>query len=101
MNSVTMIGQIDGDARITYTSEDGQRRLYKFVLRVPRPSRKKGEENGADFINVKCWSSKVEDEDNLHDQAYIGVEGRIQSFGNGEYKNFGNEVIATKILYLE
>ncbi|ATZ17421.1 single-strand DNA-binding protein [Williamsoniiplasma luminosum] len=100
MNNVNIIGQIEGDAQIAYTSQDGARKLYKFVLRVPRPF-KKNDEVIDDLINVKCWSTKIEDEDNLHDQAYVGIEGRIQSFGNEEFKTPVNEVIAFKILYLE
>lgn len=101
MNNVTIIGQIEGDAKIAYTTEDGAHKLYKFVLKVPRYPKKGTSERHEDFINIKCWSSKLEDEDNLHDQAYVGVEGRLQSFGNGDYRNYGNEVIATKILYLD
>lgn len=100
-----MIGQIEGDAKITYTTENGEHKLYKFVLRVPRLNRRSTNENHEgkhhDFINVKCWSSKIEDEDNLHDQAFVGIEGRLQSYGGNDHKIYGNEVIATKILYLE
>lgn len=100
MNNVNIIGLIEGDAIVSYTSEDGNKKLYKFTLRVPRNYKKKNGDVADDMVNVKCWSNTLEDEFALHDQAYIGIEGRIQSFGNGEYAHFANEVLANKVVYL-
>lgn len=104
MNNVLIVGQIEGDAKVAFTTSNGINKLYKFVIKVPRPYYQIDSERiVCDFVNVKCWSTKLEDEDNLHDQDYVGIEGRIQSFGgnNKDFKKYGNEVIATKITYLE
>ncbi|ATZ18822.1 single-strand DNA-binding protein [Williamsoniiplasma somnilux] len=100
MNNVNIIGQIEGDATVAFASEDGAKKLYKFLLRVPRTYKKKNGELAEDLINIKCWSNSVDDEFSLHDQAFIGIEGRIQSFGNSEHSNYANEVLATKVVYL-
>ncbi|EOA07461.1 MULTISPECIES: single-stranded DNA-binding protein [Mycoplasma] len=100
MNLVNIIGQLEGDATIAYTSKDGDKKLYKFVVKVPKPYKVK-EGDGVDYINVKAWSNTVDDEFLLHDQAVIGIEGRIQSFtSNNDLTNVRNEIFANRILYL-
>ncbi|WP_339021492.1 hypothetical protein [Spiroplasma endosymbiont of Atherix ibis] len=34
------------------------------------------------------------------DQSYIGIEGRLVSFGNTENNNYGNELVANKVIHL-
>ncbi|AHI53686.1 single-stranded DNA-binding protein [Spiroplasma sabaudiense Ar-1343] len=100
MNNVIVIGQMEGEPQIVYTSKDGEKKLYKFTLRTPKPFKNKMGEIIDDFINIKAWSNTVIDEFGLHDQAYLGIEGRIQSFGNSDLSTFANEIIASKIIYL-
>lgn len=100
MNLVNIIGQLEGDATVAYTSKDGEKKLYKFVVKVPKPYKSK-EVDSLDYINIKAWSNAVDDEFLLHDQAVVGIEGRIQSFtSNNDLANIRNEIFASRILYL-
>ncbi|AAT75894.1 single strand binding protein [Mesoplasma florum L1] len=100
MNLVNIIGQIEGDAQVTYTSKDGNAKLYKFVVRVPNLYKSKTGKNEDDLINIKAWSSAINDEFALHDQAVVGIEARIHSSVNKESSNVFNEIIANRIMYL-
>ncbi|QVK02456.1 single-stranded DNA-binding protein [Mycoplasma mycoides] len=100
MNVVNIVGQIEGDATVAYTSKDGEKKLYKFIVKVPNPH--SSDKNSFDYINIKAWSNTVDDEFLLHDQAVVGIEGRIQSFtSNNDLANIRNEIFASKILYLD
>ncbi|WP_434333531.1 single-stranded DNA-binding protein [Mycoplasma capricolum subsp. capricolum] len=99
MNVVNIVGQIEGDATVAYTSKDGEKKLYKFIIKVPNQN--SSDENSFDYINIKAWSNTVDDEFLLHDQAVVGIEGKIQSFtSNNDLTNIRNEISATRILYL-
>ncbi|AXK51061.1 single-stranded DNA-binding protein [Spiroplasma alleghenense] len=100
MNNVIVIGQMEGEPQVVYTSNDGLKKLYKFILRTPKPFKNKAGEITDDFINIKAWSNTILDEYSLHDQAYLGIEGHIRSFANGELSTFANEIVASKIIYL-
>ncbi|WP_027063158.1 single-stranded DNA-binding protein [Mesoplasma seiffertii] len=100
MNLVNIIGQIEGDAEVAYTSKDGSKKLYKFIVKVPKPFKSKAGREHEDFINIKAWSTAVKDEYALHDQAIVGIEARVQSFGNAESTHYGNEIVANRIIYL-
>ncbi|CBW54136.1 Conserved hypothetical protein, putative single strand binding protein [Mycoplasma mycoides subsp. capri LC str. 95010] len=100
MNLVNIIGQLEGDATVAYTSKDGEKKLYKFIVKVPKPYKSK-EVDSLDYINIKAWLNAVDDEFLLHDQAVVGIEGRIQSFtSNNDLANVRNEIFASRILYL-
>ncbi|ADR24473.1 single-strand binding family protein [Mycoplasma leachii PG50] len=100
MNVVNIIGQLEGDATVAYTSKDGEKKLYKFVVKVPK-SYKTEEVDSLDYINIKAWSNAVDDEFLLHNQAVVAIEGRIESFiSNNDLTNIRNEIIANRILYL-
>ncbi|ASZ09305.1 single-stranded DNA-binding protein [Mesoplasma chauliocola] len=100
MNLVNIIGQIEGDAEIAYTSKDGNAKLYKFTVRVPNTYKSKAGKNEDDLINIKAWSSAINDEFALHDQAVVGIEARVHSSTNKENTNVFNEIIANRITYL-
>lgn len=100
MNLVNIIGQIEGDAEIAYTSKDDNSKLYKFVVRVPNVYKSKAGKNEDDLINVRAWSTAINDEFALHDQADVGIEARIHSSANKENTNIFNEIIANRIMYL-
>lgn len=100
MNLVNIIGQLEGDAEIAYTSKDGNSKLYKFIVRVPNTSRNKAVKKEDDLITIKAWSSAINDEFALHDQAIIGIEGKIHSSQNKETLNVFNEIYANRVLYL-
>ncbi|AUB31398.1 single-stranded DNA-binding protein [Spiroplasma floricola] len=100
MNNVTIIGQIEGNPQIVFNSKDGVKKLYKFILKVPRNYKTKSGELIDDFINVKVWSNVLGDEYEYFDQSYIGIEGRLVSFGNTENNNYGNELVASKVILL-
>gem|GEM_PF-5648254 len=53
MNNVTIIGQLEGDLQMVYNSKDGDKKLYKFVLKVQRPYKSKNGTAVSDYINVK------------------------------------------------
>ncbi|QVJ95999.1 single-stranded DNA-binding protein [Mycoplasma mycoides] len=100
MNVVNIVGQIEGDATVTYTSKDGEKKLYKFIVKVP--NQHSSDENSFDYINIKAWSNTVDDEFLLQDQAAVGIEGKIQSFtSNNDLTNIRNEIYAKRILYLD
>ncbi|MCK8462214.1 single-stranded DNA-binding protein, partial [Mycoplasma capricolum subsp. capricolum] len=77
MNLVNIIGQLEGDATVAYASKDGEKKLYKFVVKVPKPYKSK-EVGSLDYINIKAWSDAVDDEFLLHDKdkVVVGIEGR-------------------------
>ncbi|WP_338985459.1 single-stranded DNA-binding protein [Spiroplasma endosymbiont of Diplazon laetatorius] len=100
MNNVTIIGQIEGNPQVVFNSKDGEKKLYKLTLRVPRNYKTKSGEIIDDFINVKVWSNVLGDEYEYFDQSYIGVEGRLVSFGNSENNNYGNELVANKVMQI-
>ncbi|PPE06804.1 single-stranded DNA-binding protein [Mesoplasma corruscae] len=100
MNLVNIIGQIEGDAEVAYTSKDGNSKLYKFIVRVPNKSKNKTYHKEDDLINVKAWSTVIEDEFSLHDQAIIGIEGKIHSSKGKDSTNIFNEIYANRVLYL-
>lgn len=100
MNLVQIVGQLEGDATIEYVSKDRDKKLYKILLKVPKPYKAKPGED-IDYIIVKAWPNTIDDEFLLHDQAVIAIEGRIQSFvSNNDLTNVRNEIFANKILYL-
>ncbi|ATG97319.1 single-stranded DNA-binding protein [Mesoplasma lactucae] len=101
MNNVIMMGTLEGDAEVIYTSPDGNKSLYKFLLKVPKPYKSKdGTNPPEDLVNIKVWSTQLTDEYILHDQAYVGIEGRINSYAGKDYKNVVNDIIANKVIYL-
>ncbi|WP_031542962.1 single-stranded DNA-binding protein [Mesoplasma photuris] len=100
MNLVNLIGQIEGDAQIAYESKDGGKKLYKFTVKIPKSYRGKNGESINDYVNVKAWADNLDEEFGLFDQAIVGIEGKVHSFGNTDKQNFGNEIIATRVLYL-
>ncbi|AHI52687.1 single-stranded DNA-binding protein [Spiroplasma culicicola] len=100
MNNVTIIGQIEGVPQMIYNSKAGDKKLYKFVLRVPRNFKTKEGTVSEDFINVKVWNNVLGDEYDYFEQSYIGIEGRLVSFGNTDNTTYGNELVANKIIHL-
>lgn len=88
MNLVNIIGQIEGDAEVACTSKDGNSKLYKFVVRVPNSYKTKAGKNEDDLINVKAWSTSINDEFALHDQDIVSIEARIHSSTNKKNTNF-------------
>lgn len=44
MNSITLIGQIQGNARLIDTSKDKTINFYEFILKVPRENHIKSEQ---------------------------------------------------------
>jgi len=100
MNNVNIVGIVDGDAEMVYQSREGGKSLFKFKVRVTRTFKNKLGEFQDDIINIKVWSTTLEDESMLHDQATLAIEGRIQSFLSKDQKNICNEVIADKVVYL-
>jgi len=100
MNNVIMTGILDGDAQLVYEHSDGKKSLYKFKLRIPKPFKNKQGKIEEDVINIKIWSGNLDDEAILHDQASVGIEGRVQSYQTKDLKNFYNEIFAHRIFYL-
>lgn len=103
MNNVIMMGTLEGDAEIVYTTPDGNKSLYKFLLKVPKPYKPKEKhdyEHHDDLISVKVWSTQLTDEFILHDQACVGIEGRVNSYASKDFKTISNDIIANKVFYL-
>ncbi|MBY7705172.1 hypothetical protein JIY74_34090 [Vibrio harveyi] len=53
MNLVQIVGQLEGDATIEYVSKDRDKKLYKILLKVPKPYKAKPGED-IDYIIVKA-----------------------------------------------
>lgn len=100
MNNVTIIGQLEGDLQMVYNSKDGDKKLYKFVLKVQRPYKSKNGTAVSDYINVKVWNNVLGDEYEYFDQSFVVIEGKIVSFGLTDSQNYGNELVANKIMQL-
>jgi len=100
MNNVTIIGQLEGDLQMVYNSKDGDKKLYKFVLKVQRPYKSKNGTAVSDYINVKVWNNVLGDEYEYFDQSFVVIEGKIVFFGLTDSQNYGNELVANKIMQL-
>lgn len=100
MNNVNIIGQIEGTPQLVFNSKNGEKKLFKFILRVPRNYKNKDGIITDDFINVKVWSNVLGDEYEYYDQSFVGIEGRIISFGLTDSVTYGNEIVANKIIHI-
>ncbi|AOG60239.1 single-stranded DNA-binding protein [Spiroplasma helicoides] len=100
MNNVTIIGQIEELPQLIYNSKNGDKKLYKFVLKVPRSYKTKDGQVSEDYINVKVWNNVLGDEYEYFDQSFVGVEGKLVSFGLSDSSTYGNELVASKIVQL-
>lgn len=101
MNNVSIVGQLEDIPQLVYNSKDGNKKLYKFVIKVPRTNKSKEGTIVNDYINVKIWSNVLGDEDEYYEQAYVGVEGKLVSFKIADTQNYGNELVATKIVQID
>ncbi|ASP28530.1 single-strand DNA-binding protein [Spiroplasma corruscae] len=97
MNNVTILGQLEGNPELVYNSKDGEKKLYKLIIKVPRITTNKNSKCKEDFINVKIWNNVLGDEFDYYDKLTIGVEGKLISYSNPENKSFGNDFVAHKI----
>ncbi len=100
MNNVNIIGQIEGTPQLVFNSKNGEKKLFKFILRVPRNYKNKDGIITDEFINVKVWSNVLGDEYEYYDQSFVGIEGRIISFGSTDSVTYGNEIVANKIIHI-
>lgn len=90
------------DAELSFT-QNTQTALCKFTLAVDRP-KKKGEDNGADFIRIVVWGVQAENCDRyLHKGSQCAVSGWIQT---GSYKDkegrtvYTTDVVADRVEFL-
>ncbi|AKU80068.1 hypothetical protein [Spiroplasma turonicum] len=97
MNNVTILGQLEGNPELVYNSKDGDKKLYKLIIRVPRNNALSTSKVKEDFICVKIWNNVLGDEFDYYDKLTIGVEGKLVSFTNPDNKNYGNDFIAHKV----
>ncbi|WP_338970587.1 single-stranded DNA-binding protein [Spiroplasma endosymbiont of Labia minor] len=101
MNHVSIIGQIDGQPTLVYESPNGgEKKLYRITLKTEKFNPKSPDRNGFDFINVKIWNSLIQDVETFQDGVIVALEGRIQSFGDGQHNQMLNEVLANRFNYL-
>jgi single-strand DNA-binding protein len=100
MNNVSIIGQLEGEPELVYNSKQGDKKLYKLVVKVPKKGKQATEQKVDDFINVKAWSNVLGNELDFYDQAIIGIEGKITSFETQNHEYYVNEVVASRIIPL-
>ncbi|AKX34420.1 single-stranded DNA-binding protein [Spiroplasma litorale] len=100
MNNVTILGQLEGNPELVYNSKDGEKKLYKLIVKVPRITTNVNSKNKSDYINVKIWNNVLGDEYEYYDKLTIGLEGRLISYTNPTNKNYSNDFIAYKIFQL-
>jgi len=102
MNSVILIGRLTKEPDLAYTPNT-QTACCKFTLAVDR-QRKKGEDQGADFIRIVTWDKTAENCGRyLHKGSQVAVNGRIET---GSYKDrdgktvYTTDVIANRVKFL-
>lgn len=93
MNSVTLIGRLTADPRVSYTS-GSQTAVCKFKVAIDRYTTK---EKATDFIPVTVFGKQAENcERYLAKGRMVGVSGRIQT---GSYeKSDGTRVFTTDVI---
>lgn len=99
-NAVFLIGRLTKDPEVRWNNDLA---ICRFALAVNRPPRK-GEDAGADFINVVVFGKQAENcEKYIAKGSKVGIQGRIQT---GSYKNkdgntvYTTDVIAEKVEFL-
>ena len=101
MNTVSIIGQLKGVPELVYNSKQGNKKLYKLVIKVPkRVASVTDTTKTEDFINVKVWGNVLGDEMDFYDEAVVGIEGKIVSFETQNHEYYVNEVIASRVINL-
>lgn len=97
MNSVTLIGRLTSDPKVSYTPSETA--VASFRLAVNRETK----DGGADFIQCKVFGKQAENlEKWKHKGDEIAVQGRIET---GSYKNRDGvniptfEVICSRVEY--
>ncbi|WFQ91354.1 single-strand-binding family protein [Mycoplasma feriruminatoris] len=100
MNSITLIGQIQGNARLIDTSKDKTIKFYEFILKVPRENHIKGEQE-YDYFVIKHMINVLQEKFNLYDKTTIVVQGTIEShLFDDNIRSAEYDVWAEKIIYL-
>lgn len=91
MNSVILIGRLTKDPELSYTPNT-QTAVGRFTLAIDRP-RRRGEDQGADFIRVTVWGNQAENCGRyLAKGRQAAVHGRIQT---GSYKDRSGQTVYT------
>ena len=100
MNSVTLIGRLANDPKIS----NGETPVARFAIAIDRPVRQ-GAEKKADFPQIVTFGRQAENcAKYLEKGRLVGVQGRIQT---GSYTSkagtivYTTDVIAEKVEFLE
>jgi single-strand DNA-binding protein len=100
MNTVSIIGQLEGEPELVFNGKQDDKKLYKLVIRVPKKGKVQPEGRKEDFINIKVWSNVLGNELDYFDQITLGIEGKISSFETQNHEYYVNEVVASRIIPL-
>ncbi|WP_265492919.1 hypothetical protein [Mycoplasma mycoides] len=73
MNSITLIGQIQGDAKLIDRSKDKAVEFYEFVLKVPSDNPIKGEPQ-FDYFLMRHIFEPLKQKFGLHDKTTIIIQ---------------------------
>lgn len=100
MNSVTLIGRLANDPKIS----NGETPVARFAIAIDRPVRQ-GAEKKADFPHIVVFGKQAENcERFLAKGRLVGIQGRIQT---GSYTSkagnvvYTTDVIADRVEFLE
>ena len=94
MNKVILMGRLTRDPEVRY-GQDGMA-VARFSVALDRGKDKQGNDRGADFPNVVCFSKTAElVEKYCKKGMLVGVSGRLQT---GSYEKDGHKVYTTDVL---
>ena len=94
MNRVELIGRINRDPELRYTSSNIA--TTRFTLAVNRPFQGQNGEQGTDFINIVVWRKQAENVKKFVSKgSLVAVEGRIQT---GSYEKDGQRIYTTDVV---
>ena len=95
MNSVQLIGRLTRDPQISYGAAS-QTAVARFSIAIDRGKDRDGNDRGADFPSVVCFSKTAELVDKyVHKGDRIGITGRIQT---GSYERDGQKIYTTDVV---
>ncbi|WP_434323597.1 single-stranded DNA-binding protein [Mycoplasma capricolum subsp. capricolum] len=101
MNFVHIIGELENDAEVIFTSKDNKRKFYQFIIKVPIETKSRRVLKKIDRILIKAWSNSDDDEFLLHKNAVVEIKGKVKSYSKkDDPTKLKNEIFARKIIYI-
>lgn len=77
VNRCVLVGTIDGEVRLNSTSSGSP--VANFRLKITERSRKQGQPERSETVNVVVWGSKAEELSTCREGSGVFVEARVQN----------------------